>query len=263
MLQATILVGAPTLVRQVRHFLSYTVVMKKRIPLLVFVHLLWVSFAHAHGTFRNLGFESAQVPDLPANVSGGLVSISTGMPGWSAYLGNVTRSLDAVLHNDLSIGSPIPSILGPITSSSQIIEGNFTACMRSGPAPGAGNESLSLAQTGHVPAGSRSQLFKIAFPVGTGARSVSLGGIALNTVPLESTGRYTLYGADVSEFADQTEELRFTAVATGSTFSGFYLDSIQFSPQAIPEPGSAGLLLASFGVWVGRRWLKRAGTRAK
>jgi hypothetical protein len=62
-------------------------------------------------------------------------------------------------------------------------------------------------------------------------------------------------GGDISAIAGQTGQLLFTALS-GTIFNAGYglLDNIQFSTQAIPEPGVFGLfgfgaLLLGFRLW--------------
>src|SRR5439155_19996108 len=93
----------------------------------------------------------------------------------------------------------------------------------------------SLSQIGLVPPGTRS----ISFLVGShGVFTVSLGGVNLDPISIPVTNNLTLYRADASAFAGETVELRFTAVAR---VSELYLDDIQFSPEAIPEPSTLTL----------------------
>ena len=64
---------------------------------------------------------------------------------------------------------------------------------------------------------------------------------------------YNVYAADVSSFAGQVETLTFSEAG--------YLDDIQFSPEAIPEPSSAALVFLGSSILVyirrirKRRWL--------
>ena len=72
---------------------------------------------------------------------------------------------------------------------------------------------------------------------------VSLGGQNLSCMAisnsLNSYGRsYTVYGADISAFAGQTETLAFSLASPGHGI----LDDIQFSPIAIPETSATSLL---------------------
>ena len=80
--------------------------------------------------------------------------------------------------------------------------------------------------------------------------TVSLGGQAVNVVPLQVFSRYTLYGADISTFAGQVAALSFTeppapAGQLGGDPNIFELDNIQFSSSPIPEPSE--LALAAIG----------------
>ena len=71
-------------------------------------------------------------------------------------------------------------------------------------------------------------------------------------VVLSAQAGYNLYGGDISQFAGQTGELRIT---TDSHFS--YLDAIQFSPVAVPEPNTVWLIAVGLGMcwmWSRRRW---------
>ncbi|MCX6929773.1 MAG: PEP-CTERM sorting domain-containing protein [Verrucomicrobia bacterium] len=82
---------------------------------------------------------------------------------------------------------------------------------------------------------------------------VSLGGVDLPYSPISAGANYTLYGADISAFAGQLEQLMFTALPGGNNY--WTLDDIQFSTQLVPEPGVFGLaaLGALFLGWRVRR----------
>jgi hypothetical protein len=56
--------------------------------------------------------------------------------------------------------------------------------------------------------------------------------------PLLATGTYTLYAGNIIPFSGQTHELRITALPVSLFFS---VDSIEFSPQIVPEPSALGL----------------------
>ena len=87
---------------------------------------------------------------------------------------------------------------------------------------------------------------------------MTLGGQALSLIPLGAGANYTLYGANISGWAGQTAELDFTVHAYPGQFAADYLflDSIQFSNQAVPEPGVSGLC-ALGAVLLGWRFLRR------
>ena len=198
--------------------------------------------------FRNLNFEQANLPVIPRGQFGDYIPISQGLPGWSVFVG--TAQVTQVLHNNFSLGGSIPSILGPISPASVIIERNYTALLVAGsPA------DLSLTQTGLIPTGVQSIIFEAIS--GNGPFTVSLGGNLIPIIPLETTPGYTLYGGDIAAFAGQTTELRFTSVSIFSQGGGLntlYLDSIQFSTTSVPEPSTLGLfalggLLLGFTRW--------------
>ena len=213
----------------------------------------------AQGTFQNLGFEQANVPPVPAGQSGGFVAASNGLPSWIAYYG--INQATQILHNDFTTGSVNISILGPTNGplSLPILEGNYSAFIQAGidNITGTSLISAAIAQTGVIPLGTESLQFELGPVFALGTFDVTFAGQDIPYVPLSSTAAYTVYGGDISSFAGQTNELRFTAAAmpVGQP-SSFELDSIVFSTSPIPEPGTWALLLcgaAAFGV---NRWRK-------
>jgi hypothetical protein len=59
--------------------------------------------------------------------------------------------------------------------------------------------------------------------------------------PLLITGTYTLYGGNITPFSGQSHELRISALPA---IFGISVDSIEFSPQIVPEPAIGSLLFA-------------------
>jgi hypothetical protein len=97
-----------------------------------------------------------------------------------------------------------------------------------------------------VPAGTASLLVE-AYVFGS-PFSVTLGGQALQLVPLESFAHYTLWGANIpSSMAGQSETLSFVEPASATVVPTILeLDDISFSPTAvIPEPSE--ILLTGLG----------------
>jgi hypothetical protein len=98
----------------------------------------------------------------------------------------------------------------------------------------------SISQTGQIPLNSQSLTYW-----GSGVE-VFFNGQALCSIPINVTSNYTVWGADISAYAGQSGELRFTAPWQRSGT----LDGIQFSTTPIPEPtffdlfAMGGLLLA-------------------
>ena len=201
------------------------------------------------GIFQNLGFESANLPTIPSGSFGGFVPVTAGLPGWNAYLG--TNLQAQVLHNSVTLGASVVGIMGPDFSFLTRIQGSYTALLIGGVNPNTGNVDASIAQTGTIPGSARSIQFK-ANP-GNGDFIISMGGQSIPVIALQSLPNSTLFGGDISSFAGQTTELRITAVSDylNRGLNVFTIDSILFSNQSVPEPGSyflfgCGILFLAF-----------------
>ncbi len=185
------------------------------------------------GTFQNLDFEAATFPQSQPS---GFVSSTSALPSWTVYLGTVQQG--QVTFNNPSAGSTWVSLLGtpagPFPYST--IEGNFSVLLQGGvTAPNA-----TVGQTGLIPITAQSVRFK-AKP-GTGALLITFGGVSIPFVSLSATANYALYGGDISAFAGQSGDLRFSALNQGASGpNDWNLDSIVFSNQQIPEPGTFGM----------------------
>jgi hypothetical protein len=187
--------------------------------------------------FVNLDFEHPITPLTPINSR---VPTTDALPGWTAYTyGNPQTS---IVYNTLSLGAAAVSLQGP-GSLEPILQGSYTVILQgsSGGTPG----GAAIGQVGQIPLSAES----LVFWGYAGLDNVSFDGQTLPLVQIGSTAQYNIYGADVSPFAGQTGELRFTAPPTYMDF----VDNIQFSSQAIPEPGAYGLwafgaLLLGWGV---------------
>jgi hypothetical protein len=202
---------------------------------------------HAQGSLQNLGFESGLLVPVPAQPD--FYYFDQAFPGWTGYEGGIQEGL--TWYNQLPMSIVGFSIIDSAYQTRSIygmptglIEGSQSAVLISG--TGLGPEDARLAQTGLVPAGTESLLFMAQyapFVRSSGSFDVTLGGQTLSLVPLGSGANYTLYGADVHDLAGQVAELDFTVHSyPGQLVADYlFLDSIQFSPQVIPEPAVLGL----------------------
>ena len=197
--------------------------------------------ASAQSSFQNFDFESAMPPFVVIDPTYGAVAVSNSVPGWSPYIGSGGAGI-AVLYNNYFIGTPAVALLGPgWTNQPQIIEGSYSILLQGGAYPSSGPAFASIAQVGLLPAGTKSIEFK-----GNGVPISSIGlfvaGQSIPVFPLSTTPSYTLYGADVSQFAGQVAELRLTALVSPTyPFPNLLVDSFEFSNTAIPEPSTIGI----------------------
>jgi hypothetical protein len=223
--------------------------------LLSFSLVLATGGAFAQSSFINLNFESVVLP-LVTNQSDPYqrVFAAGALPGWNAYLGDQLQSV--VLYNNRSLDSSTVGLVGPGPSFGFAPIGGFYSAQLqakyslSGPPA---TEESSLRQTGFVPADTKALYLEI---FGFGNISVMLGEQTLSLIPVSSNANYTLYGADVSAWANQTAELRLMATPRPPTpqnpFPGMSLavfDGITFSPNPIPEPGTWALLGLGAAAW--------------
>jgi hypothetical protein len=203
--------------------------------------------------FTNLSFESASFVPIAGDPYNS-VQFSQAFPGWTATVGgvSVTRAPSNICFLDSSGVSIIDgSFINYDSPRGGVIQGRYTALLQAGfflGGYGYTPADTSLFQTGLVPAGSQSLQFEALQAVGGGTAQipfgVTLGGQALPLVALSTTANYTLYGANISHWAGQVEQLSFTVFAENPHVDDQYLflDAIQFSAQSVPEPSILSLL---------------------
>jgi hypothetical protein len=198
--------------------------------------------ARSQGTmFVNLDFEQPILPLVPAG--SGRVFIAGALPGWSGYLGGTQT--DTVFYNTVSLGAAAISFHDQ-ASSFQPVQGNYSAMLQPSFVLQA---SAALGQTGEIPSTTMSLLF-----YGTPSMQVTFAGQPISLVTLGGTSEYFIRGGNISQFAGQTGELRFSQAAgpLGSVMA--WLDNIQFSNEPIPEPSTLGFfalgaLLLGWRLW--------------
>jgi len=200
--------------------------------------LLFAVTAQAQGTFRNLDFELAQVPS--STPPGTLLPASTAIPFWTPYVGGNPQ--DTVLYNKLYLGTAVVALLSSAPGNpvpNGVIQGNYTAVLEAG----AGGDA-AISQTGTIPANAVSIMFEASAPYGSGW-TITVGGVTIPVFELASLPAHPgvfLYGGNISAFAGQTEQLRFTATLGPSPPVSMFLDAIQFSSAVVPEPSESVLI---------------------
>lgn len=208
-----------------------------------------VSAAKAQGTFQNLDFEGASI--VPISGQSFAITVANALPDWTVDYNNVQQS--QIFYNDPSLGDAQVTLLasGYPGSAGPIIDGNFSVLLQGGLFEGAA-ATASISQTGQIPAEEQSLLFN----VGNGLLpNVFIGNDELTLFPIKtgtgvSTG-YTTYGANISAWAGQTEQLTFSS-------PGFnvLLDDISFSSSTVPEPNPLALMGIAGGlIAISRRLL--------
>lgn len=203
-------------------------------------------------SFQNLAFEAATItPEQGDQQWPNLVPITSALPGWSAYLGDVEQTM--VGQNTYANSVATVAVLGPgwgtgygpFGVNTGIIDGNYSALLQGGitpDSPASEYVSASIAQTGTVPGTAESLQFK----ADGGDFSVSFAGNTLPTTLLATatapSGQlYGVFGIDIAPYAGQTGQLEFTT----SDYSSLLLDDIKFSTQVVPEP--APIILTAIG----------------
>lgn len=110
-----------------------------------------------------------------------------------------------------------------------------------------GGGPASIGQTGQIPIDSMSVIFLFRDEQ-VGYFNVSFNGNVLPYSVIWSEPNYDICAADISRFAGQTGELRFTESDGGRAI----LEDIQFSTQAVPEPATVALFALGAIALIGR-----------
>ena len=205
-------------------------------------------------SFQNLNFESS--PSFPpGDYSSPFDIYPSALPGWTVHVDNAIQN--GAFANEFILDAPGVALM---TGAANLLDGQKSVYLQSAYSastnqPGARPLNVSISQVGLVPAGSQSLHFNSlnqwfsSFPIPPGPFDVRLGGSSLSLIPTFSNGGYVEYAADVSAWQGQTVELSIgvlTSPAWGNPIfpEGWaFVDSITFSPTAVPEP-SCVLLLA-------------------
>jgi hypothetical protein len=218
----------------------------------------------AQGTFQNLNFEAASIPN--GTPPGSLVPVEAALPGWSVNApSDVSNGTNFIPYDGYSLGGTVISVLDTNVGLGFVpLQGKYTAALFGGPSVAA-----IISQTGLVPGFSKS-LQLAAFTSGA-PFIVTLGGQTINMVPLSQhssqgfPSSYTVYGGDISSFAGLTEQLSISEPALAvAPPSQLFLDSIVFSPNAVPEPSALAVgVLGAVGMFAWNRGNRGSAARRK
>ncbi|MGD0207576.1 MAG: PEP-CTERM sorting domain-containing protein [Verrucomicrobiota bacterium] len=183
-------------------------------------------------SFVNLNFESARIIPLTNGADFPPYSVATtnAVPGWTVNIGGTQQS--QITYNAPALGSTFVTLWA---TNGQQITGNYSVLLQGGETATA----ASISQTGLVPASAESLLFE-AQP-GLGRLLVSFRSENLSFFALGTGSNYTLYGADISAFADKIETLTFSALEDTVNPNNWNIDNIQFSSSPVPEPSALSL----------------------
>jgi hypothetical protein len=208
------------------------------------------------GGFTNLDFESPTAVLAPQ-----FVPFTQAFPGWTGNIGGAL--VLSVLHNSMALDSAAIDIIDTTASYGVVIGGRYTAVLQSGLGSYPSNAATTLSQTGLVPFGTKSLRFKAIIGFDSlGTFAVTLGGQTLSLTTLGSGTNYTLYGADVRQWAGKTNQLNFTVFGEGPhrNDENLWLDDIQFSIQPVPVAPPISLSASISGSNIEISWTPSGGT---
>ncbi len=171
------------------------------------------------------------------------VTVANALPGWTVDYGSAQQT--QITYNDQSLGGTWVTILAngsPSLTTLTPIDGNFSVLLIAGLYEGQ-PAAATISETGQVPLGTQSLRFDVTLNGGPFLPQVSIGNDSLTLFPVGTgvgTGgvNYSIYGANISAWAGQTEQLSFTVPAG---YGKFGFDDISFSPGAVPEPSPLAL----------------------
>jgi hypothetical protein len=220
--------------------------MRKGIVCSLLLFLSCVSCLWAQA-FQNLDFEAVQnIPVFDPHEHPWTMSAADALLGWTGFYG--TNQFGWASYNDLALDSPAVGVMGsdsPVFSfvPTGLLGGQYCASLQAGRLSTGAFYPATIGQIGQIPSTAKSITFS-----GSYAFSVSFAGSPIPMQILVSEGSYNVYAGDISQFAGQTGNLLITSY---NHFS--FVDDIQFSPDAIPEPSAFGLTAGALMLLLGVR----------
>ncbi|MEO5803321.1 MAG: PEP-CTERM sorting domain-containing protein [Verrucomicrobiota bacterium] len=217
--------------------------MKKSLLKVIIVSVALISSENvgfSQGSFFNLNFESPVLPLMRDEEF--MVPITNGLPGWIGYIDG--NQVPRVGFNTIALDSSFISLHSSASPIFQPLQGSYSVYLQGGRFS---SVSAAIGQTGLVPQTAQSLLFST---VSSGSLQVTFSGLIIPMVLVSNGPNFSVMGGDISAFAGQTGELRFTAF--NGVGSGL-IDAIRFSTSPVPEPstlaltGIGALLFGVFG----------------
>jgi hypothetical protein len=203
--------------------------------------------------FVNLGFENTTPTRFLVNeFNPDYYATNATVPGWdwsphfTAGFGDPNTT---VALNNLALDSPFVTLQGTNSPYAPAIRGEYSILLQGGSQFVPSTSYSAIWQTGQIPTNAESLIYW------GGALQVTFNGQPLIPVAISNAANYIIWGMDISAYAGQTGELRFTKPWLPTNFSdGALLDNIQFSSSPIPEPSplaltAVGTLLLGFRRW--------------
>lgn len=222
--------------------------MKTIISKIAAVATIFISTEALSQGFLNLNFEAAN----PSGFSPGAGNLQTSvaLPGWTAYYSTstTTNQANAIWYDTVSLGGAFIALCDTNANSlgPPPIQGTYSVLLQGSSA--STPTSAAIGQTGTISASVQSLTF---FGVG-GNFQVTFNGQPISYLITGSTANYSIYGADISGYAGQTGELRFTGLSPSYAL----IDNIQFSTSPVPEPSTFALAALGGALLGFRRWTK-------
>ena len=205
--------------------------------------------------FQNLDFEAGPIYYPPVNEYYNIYSDV--LPHWTVRFGNIVQP--GASCNNFTLDYPVVALMssGGALRTSYVIDGQRSVYLQSASTEifnnAASAVNVAISQVGTVPAVSQSLWFSArnqwfdSFALPPGPFNVTLGGAVIPMIPMTVNGGDVEFAGSIGGWSGQTTELSIGVMANsawgGATWEGWsVLDSIRFSPEAVPEPSTAALV---------------------